>query len=93
MSYNGWSNYETWAVVTWLENDKGSYEAAREAVKGLNEHGAGDAIQELVYDAMPDLGASLYGDLLKAALGEVDWQEVAAAFCDGEINQKISVRP
>lgn len=25
MSYQGWTNYETWAVSLWLDNDKGLY--------------------------------------------------------------------
>jgi hypothetical protein len=25
MSYNGWSNYETWNVKLWMDNDEGSY--------------------------------------------------------------------
>ena len=24
MSYNGWTNYETWAVSLWIDNDQGS---------------------------------------------------------------------
>jgi hypothetical protein len=23
--YNGWTNYETWAVKLWMDNDEGSY--------------------------------------------------------------------
>lgn len=28
--YNGWTNYETWAVNLWLDNDEGSQEMTRE---------------------------------------------------------------
>src|SRR5262245_45440597 len=28
--YNGWTNYETWAVALWLDNDSGSYDHWRE---------------------------------------------------------------
>jgi hypothetical protein len=28
MSYNGWKNYETWNVATWMDNDEGFYEIA-----------------------------------------------------------------
>lgn len=28
--YNGWTNYETWCVSLWLDNDSGSYDHWRE---------------------------------------------------------------
>src|SRR5436305_15186136 len=35
--YNGWANYETWAVALWIDNEQGSYnrrcDLAREASK------------------------------------------------------------
>ena len=30
MSYNGWSNYETWNVALWLDNDQGTQDMLRE---------------------------------------------------------------
>ena len=29
MSYNGWTNYDTWNVALWLDNDYESYNIAR----------------------------------------------------------------
>jgi hypothetical protein len=29
-TYNGWTNYETWNVALWLQNDPGLYDLARE---------------------------------------------------------------
>ena len=29
--YNGWTNYETWLVALWLDNEQGSYDYWREA--------------------------------------------------------------
>lgn len=28
-TFNGWSNYETWNVALWLQNDEGLYNIAR----------------------------------------------------------------
>ena len=39
--YNGWTNYETWAVKLWMDNEEGSSsywaEAAREALEQAAE--------------------------------------------------------
>lgn len=29
-TYNGWTNYETWNVALWINNDDGLYDIARE---------------------------------------------------------------
>ena len=29
-SYNGWTNYSTWNVALWLQNDEGLYNLAKE---------------------------------------------------------------
>jgi hypothetical protein len=29
-AYNGWKNRETWSASLWIDNDQGSYNAARE---------------------------------------------------------------
>lgn len=34
-TYNGWTNYETWNVALWLQNDEGLYNMAR----GYRDHG------------------------------------------------------
>lgn len=31
--YNGWTNYETWAVKLWMDNDRGSYEYWKETAE------------------------------------------------------------
>ena len=37
MSYNGWTNYETWNVALWMDNDEISYELARSS-KNFSEY-------------------------------------------------------
>lgn len=88
MSYNGWTNYETWAVNLWLDNDQGSYEywheIAQEYFEGANydtESAAWNMADMLKqsHEDMNPLGdqASAYSDLLGAALSEVNWHEIA----------------
>lgn len=85
--YNGWTNYETWAVALWLGNDEGSasywQEQAEDCVSRYGKDTATSKLAGMLKDEIcdgefaPDLGASLYADLLGAALSEVDWYEIA----------------
>jgi len=100
--YNGWPNYETWAVKLWIDNEQPTQEywfeqaqrAQREApnadfvkrgiIKPEEEARITLARQlkdELEEDA-PDLGASMYADLLGAALGSVAWHRIAEALLE-----------
>jgi hypothetical protein len=36
--YNGWANYETWAVKLWIDNEQGSYEYWREQARDVIEN-------------------------------------------------------
>jgi len=94
--YNGWTNYETWAVSLWLDNEQSSYlywreQAARHRQEAPNASdfrrgivteeqetrcSLANQLKEEVTDASPLCEASLYADLLGAALGEVDWMEI-----------------
>ncbi len=81
-TYNGWTNYETWNVNLWLTNDEGSYSMVREmAVRCADTETSradlADELKALVEEMMPDLGASMYADLLGAAISSVNWHELA----------------
>lgn len=91
--YNGWTNYETWCVNLWIGNEEPSYlhwrEVATEIWDARDEHPdywteseyarftLADALQEWAEESAPDLGASMWTDLLTAALSEVRWSEIA----------------
>jgi len=82
--YNGWPSYETWLVFTWLTNDPLPYEDCVSLAKSVDDaHAAADALRDYVEELSPLLGeASLYTDLVTAALGRVDWAALARHFCD-----------
>lgn len=102
MTYNGWKNYETWAVGLWLDNDEGSQAMVREWTREAwldapsgESYGVlsdsqvarftlADTAKEWAEEAMPDLGASLWSDLLRGAMSEVDWIELADAWLEAE---------
>lgn len=81
--YNGWKNYETWAVISWLENDHLTYDIYNEWLeyeyKDNQDHTRtlADTIKEWIQQNNPLNNASLYTDLLNAALSEVDYYEIA----------------
>lgn len=88
-TYNGWTNYETWCVHLWLTNEEGSYRYWREeAGRHLRDdredarYSLGRQLKGELEEASPLEEASLFSDLLNAALSEVDWHEVADAFLE-----------
>jgi len=85
MSYNGWSNYETWNVKLWLDNEQGISDEVRGMARRARSVGdLAESLKAMVNGAAPDLGASFFSDLLNAALGEVDWYEMAESYYEEE---------
>lgn len=101
-TYNGWSNYETWAVHLWMSNEEGIYRYWRDearrcraeakkcpkvaeglwAVDVAEREELASLMRDDVEQASPLVEASLFSDLLNAALSEVDWREIAEAFLE-----------
>ena len=108
--YNGWKNYETWAIALWLDNDYGTYTL----MKGLAMQSIEEVLaeQELNYQLpenrqnlidkasyrMSDnikehielnnplaQTASVYTDLLGAAISEADFDEIAQHYLEEDL--------
>jgi hypothetical protein len=94
--YQGWSNYETWAVKLWIDNDESTVtywsERAKELKKEGDEHLSlllADELKEDHEEAMDEAGLAekgLFTDLLYSALGEVEWYEIAKSILE-EVNE------
>ena len=91
--YNGWTNRETWLVSLWQDNERGSYEWARDRARELVEDWVenGGRQPEFILanqmreeyeegNALGD-GASIWTDLLGTSLSRVNWNEIAYSLC------------
>jgi hypothetical protein len=75
--YNGWKNYETWAVALWIDNEQSSYNYARELLSCGDDYEVVEALKDWIEDMNPLVDtATVFTDLLNAALSEVDWYEI-----------------
>ena len=101
--YNGCTNYETWCVRMWIDNDQYSYhywrDAARAAVDSASAVGVvtrreraainlAVQIRNEIEHGNPLEGSGLYCDLLGAALGAVEWHEVARQMVDDVVESE-----
>jgi len=99
--YNGWTNYETWVVNLWMDNEQGSQEFFRETAKEIYdaaepsdsftqaEHARfrfADWLKQHYDENIPAM-RGVYGDLLGAALGAVNWNEIARHYIDAVLEE------
>jgi len=95
--YNGWTNYETWAVKLWIDNEEPSYSYWREQAENWQRvpehyahdqsprppmHSLGAQLKDEFFNMAPDLGTTVWADLLTAALAEVNWDEIAKSMLE-----------
>jgi hypothetical protein len=99
MSYNGWTNYETWCVKLWLDNEEGSYLFMKDlAIQAADDHSddkddAVSAMANQIKDHIEEFSPrleGLYADLLQAALSEVNWYEMAESYIDEFCEDKFT---
>jgi hypothetical protein len=107
-TYNGWTNYETWVVNLWMDNDEPSYrhhkgmaqeayDAAEQDKYFTREERATldlsdmlkEEYEEAMYDLLEDHTASVWSNLLGAALSEVNWHEIAEHLIDDVDKEEV----
>ena len=82
--YNGWYNYETWVCALWLQNDQGSCNYWEEMT---NECDSVYDLSQMIKDEIEENDptndhASMYADLMSAAISEINFNEIAHHFWD-----------
>jgi len=97
-TYNGWKNYETWAVNLELSNEENSYSywvsVAADQMRRARmfpsdtftvSQDARYELARILKDEVVDAAPEMdgiYGTLLNAALDEVEWSEIANAWLE-----------
>ena len=77
--YNGWTNYETWNVALWIDNEEPMYRA-KQAHLAKGKFTAASA-EKFVKGQMPNGTPDFKGELGgKKAYKKVDWKEIADNF-------------
>ena len=81
--YNGWTNYESWLVKLWMDNEQGTQKYwTEQAEQHFKIHGEdnlrllADALKEYHEEQLPEV-QGFVSDLLNSAMSEVNWQEIA----------------
>ncbi|NDF52111.1 MAG: hypothetical protein EB116_18890 [Betaproteobacteria bacterium] len=91
--YNGWSNYETWLAALWIgEGYAGGSDYVAEIAAEIltdNEGDTDEAADTLADTLRNDIdetwttkAAGLEADLLRAAVEEINWHEIARHYVD-----------
>jgi hypothetical protein len=75
--YNGWTNYESWLVGLWLDNDEGSYTYWRDRAKQVSKRELAKELKASHEDWVSENVTGVFADLLNSALKSVNWEEVA----------------
>jgi hypothetical protein len=84
--YNGYTNYETWNLSLWLDNDREWNRAVNDKALGLvNDVLTKDEeieflknfIIDLVQDDEPKIEPSFFSDVLNASIREVNFREIS----------------
>ena len=86
MRYKGWSNFETYDLYLWLCNDDKTtlckLPCEDIGLYSINIPTSPDAMKETVYGVFEKLQERYFVEDDIAAIGEADYQELAAAFRD-----------
>ena len=97
--YNGWTNYETWLVNLWMDNDEGSQaywsEVAQDSIDQYNEDQEPEIwfyFEGVLKDMLDNMVHGpestvefMAADLLNAAISEVDTREIAKSWVANQV--------
>ena len=72
-TYNGWTNYETWAAQMWLDSYIQGLVHDKEEVTARHLENYVDSLMDNIeWQSM-----GLFKDLIASAMGNINWEEIA----------------
>lgn len=85
--YNGWSNYSTWLVKVWLDNEPYSYYEIREQAEGFRDKDEfrkwfKDWVENQVLDGLQSTSGNLTMDLAMTAFREANLDEIVESYVE-----------
>ncbi len=101
--YNGWTNYETWVVALWMDNERGTHDYWLSVAAEISSDNSPEFIQDRTQqritlserlkdeheESLPEV-EGFAADLLNAAMSEVDWFEIAEHLIADSAEQDVS---
>ena len=85
--YNGWTNYETWLVKLWIDNEYAWYQEWKDRASRRTKEESYELAKEIKdwlgeLQDEAELTTGLFADLINAAICEVDFDEIAEALLE-----------
>lgn len=77
MSYNGWSNYETWRVNLEFVDGMSMQDFGFDGTETVYAKHLGEAVENFCYDIVEGDATGVALDLALSFLNKVDWTEIA----------------
>ena len=88
-TYQGWTNYETWLIKLWIDNEQSSQDYWLKATEiADNPTELADQLKDEYEGAMPELNG-VWFDLLATSIGKVNWYEIAESLIDEAEEERL----
>jgi len=102
--YNGWTNYETWNVNLWIQNDEAIYGFVHDGLVDILDRCDNDwenvsltELKELVHDAFgacsTGYGGKATPDGVRLHDSKIDWFELSDALLELAEGNNLLVKP
>lgn len=96
--HNGWTNYETWLVKLWWDNDERAEDYINRdlARRCVDVSELASELKTMLLQDGEDLGlptTGVFADVFTSFIGEVNFDEIAAAYWQDKEDEEVSVQP